>query len=79
VRARLNDWCQTHGHSPINLGDAHAAAEEQVVGPLRRAAELLVEVGPGRNGYVLKRFAARLPWPRTFEVELHLELQRAQK
>ncbi|MGE5674547.1 MAG: DUF4127 family protein [Mycobacterium leprae] len=76
LRSRLNDWCFAHGHSPLYLGDACPAAEAQVMTPLRHSAEFLVEVGAGRHGYKLQRFAARLPWPRTFEVEIDLQLSR---
>lgn len=75
VRTRLNSWLQEQGFSSLNLGDGHPIASARAGEELQGPAAEVWRLGPGTMGYSLGRFSARLPWPRTFEVEIELELR----
>ncbi|HYF76974.1 MAG TPA: DUF4127 family protein [Symbiobacteriaceae bacterium] len=73
VRPEINAGLRRQGHNIFNLGPAYGAACEQVAQALQSCAEDVFARSPGAR---LERLAVRLPWPRTFEVEIELELSR---
>jgi len=65
VRVRLNGWCRAQGYDTLHLGSAHPAASAWVQEAMRQQAGLVPGLRPGD-------IFSRLPWPRTFEVEVDL-------
>lgn len=74
IRGRLNPWLAERGWNHLHLEHGHAEASARVEDALRDAARRLHGLGPAALGYRLRRFSASLPWPRTFEVDIDLEL-----
>lgn len=74
VRTELNARLREEGLSPFNLGAAAPEVSERVARTMADQAAILARMAGAYRPYRLARFAARLPWPRTFEVELDLEL-----
>ncbi|MFZ5827358.1 MAG: DUF4127 family protein [Bacillota bacterium] len=76
VRTELNPRLRDAGLSPFNLGEAAHEVSQQAARAMAEQAAQLARLASAHRPYRLERFSARLPWPRTFEVELELELSQ---
>lgn len=71
VRARVEKAAREQEISPINMGDSYAPVEAHTRRELRGFAQLLAQ---RHFGTTLRECAVTLPWHRTFEVDVRVQL-----
>ena len=71
VRARIEKSAREQGVSPLNMGDAGEAVEAQARRELRGFAQLLARRHFRTD---LAKTEISLPWQRSFEADVHMEL-----
>lgn len=74
VRPEVIRWVRGRGGNPFNLGEFHGEASVRADALMSGVAREIHQHGPAKLGYALRRFEARLPWPRLFEVDVSVEL-----
>lgn len=80
VRQEANAWIENSGLSMLSLGDAKEEVEAFVSQRLKRLARKVFtahfkgKMADTRSIETLRKLTVRLPWPRTFEVEVEAEL-----
>ncbi|NIM06676.1 MAG: DUF4127 family protein, partial [Armatimonadetes bacterium] len=77
VRQEANDWVRSIGLTPVFLGEIRGRTERLIRRRLKEEAQKLFRDGfEGRRIGAhritrLKKLGVRLPWPRTFEIEVN--------
>jgi len=71
VRARIEKAAREQGISPVNMGESYGPVEAQARRELRGFAQLLAQ---RHFGVALERCEVSLPWHRSFESAVHVEL-----
>lgn len=75
MRPGINARLRAEGVSPVNLGAAWSRVSAEVAEAMSGQLAEFARLPAFAACYQVHQFSARLPWPRTFEVELEVGLR----